>query len=159
MTAVTVQRCRLDRIHAITLTSTVDGLDPTLPHIQTLSSRYFISKECDDVSQTKGVCITLASINVVRKHTGSLFRPEEPHIAVLGGGITGLSSAYHLARKFPTTKITLIEGSNHVGGWLDSHRVNVGGGTVLLEKGPRTLRSSSKATSELVSVRHLSYMQ
>ena len=79
-------------------------------------------------------------------------RREEPHIAVLGGGITGLTSAYHLARKYPTTKITLIEGSNHIGGWLNSYRVDVGSGTVLLEKGPRTLRSSSKPALELVSV-------
>ena len=83
-------------------------------------------------------------------------RREEPHIVVLGGGITGLSSAFHLARKFPTTKVTLIEGSSRVGGWLDSNRVDMGGGTVLLERGPRTLRSSSKPALELVRVHHLS---
>lgn len=76
-------------------------------------------------------------------------------MVVLGGGITGLSAAYHLARKSPATKVTLIEGSDRVGGWLDSQRVQVGSGTILLEQGPRTLRSSSKAALELVSVYHL----
>ena len=98
-------------------------------------------------------CNSHFSVKAVQRCDSSLFcSQKEPHIAVLGGGITGLSAAFHLARKFPTTKITLIEGSNRVGGWLNSHRVDVGSGTVLLEKGPRTLRSSSKGTLELVSL-------
>ncbi|KAF9647653.1 Protoporphyrinogen oxidase [Thelephora ganbajun] len=96
---------------------------------------------------------SLRCTSVVRGYNGSLFcRREEPHIAILGGGITGLSATYHLARKYPATRITLIEGSDRAGGWLDSHRVDVGAGTVLLEKGPRTLRSSSKPALELINL-------
>ncbi|KAF7728740.1 hypothetical protein EC973_005578 [Apophysomyces ossiformis] len=74
-------------------------------------------------------------------------------VAILGGGISGLSAAYYLARLAPpTTKVVLVEGSNRVGGWIRSQRV--GRGTylspgealhdqqngILLESGPRSLR-------------------
>jgi len=77
-------------------------------------------------------------------------------IAILGGGITGLSSAFHLSRRYPSSKITLIEKSNRLGGWIQSKRVKIavpGGdvGNVVLEMGPRTLRVQSKAVLELVS--------
>ncbi|KAF9277313.1 hypothetical protein BGZ88_001246 [Linnemannia elongata] len=68
------------------------------------------------------------------------------HIAVLGGGISGLSTAWYLARTAPSNvKITLIEGTKRTGGWLHSDRVADpqhpnGKGSVLLERGPRSLR-------------------
>ncbi|KAF9145178.1 hypothetical protein BGX30_010053 [Mortierella sp. GBA39] len=68
------------------------------------------------------------------------------HIAVLGGGISGLSTAWYLARTAPpNVKITLIEGTKRTGGWLHSDRVADpqypnGKGSVLLERGPRSLR-------------------
>lgn len=80
-------------------------------------------------------------------------------VAILGGGISGLSAAYYLARIAPTTtKITLIEGKDRVGGWLHSRRVAPGKyqhmppkespatkaeeqkDSVLFEGGPRSLR-------------------
>jgi oxygen-dependent protoporphyrinogen oxidase len=75
-------------------------------------------------------------------------------IAVLGGGISGLSSAYYLARLAPiTTKIVLIEGKDRVGGWIHTHRVAPGEysrdklpklstdkDSILFEAGPRSLR-------------------
>lgn len=77
------------------------------------------------------------------------------HIAILGGGITGLSSAFYLSRRFPNSLITLLEKSSRLGGWIRSERVQVqdGNGTpasVVLEYGPRTLRPNSKALLELV---------
>jgi oxygen-dependent protoporphyrinogen oxidase len=73
------------------------------------------------------------------------------HVAVLGAGITGLSSAFHLARTFPRTKITLLEERPRVGGWINSQRIKLlDGRSVLLEAGPRTLRPNSKALLELV---------
>ena len=77
------------------------------------------------------------------------------NIAVLGGGVTGLSTAYYLSREFPHAKITLYEGSERLGGWLRSTPVEVEGGTVLFEGGPRTLRASAPsalATLEIVSI-------
>ncbi|KAK7512962.1 hypothetical protein IWZ03DRAFT_384490 [Phyllosticta citriasiana] len=72
-------------------------------------------------------------------------RPNAPKkIAVLGGGITGLSTAYYLSRSLPKATITLYEASNRLGGWLQSKREPVpgGGGYVTFEQGPRTLRKS-----------------
>ncbi|KAH7160209.1 hypothetical protein B0J13DRAFT_123972 [Dactylonectria estremocensis] len=67
-------------------------------------------------------------------------------IAVLGGGLTGLTTAYYLAKKLPpTANITLYEASDRLGGWIRTERVpvDVGGkkGTVLFERGPRSLTS------------------
>ena len=61
-------------------------------------------------------------------------------IAVLGGGITGLASAFYLSEALPNARITLYEGSPRLGGWLRSTSVDVGNGTVVFEQGPRTLR-------------------
>ena len=77
------------------------------------------------------------------------------NIAVVGGGITGLSAAYYLSREFPNANITLIEGSARLGGWLQSTPVKVENGTVLFEGGPRTLRASvpsALATLEIVHI-------
>lgn len=79
--------------------------------------------------------------------------PTASHdVAVLGGGITGLACAYYLTRELPTAKVTLYEGKDHVGGWIQSKRVPVKGGTVLFESGPRTLRPQSNGvlTASLV---------
>ena len=72
-------------------------------------------------------------------------------IAVLGGGLSGLSSAFHLSRRFPTAKVTLIEKQTRLGGWVRSQRVTIKeNASVLLEAGPRTLRPNSKSVLELV---------
>jgi NAD(P)-binding Rossmann-like domain len=65
--------------------------------------------------------------------------PEKSY-AVLGGGVTGLSAAYFLTRKFPNAKVTIYEASKRLGGWVDSEIVEVDGGQALFEWGPRSLR-------------------
>ena len=88
-----------------------------------------------------------------QKDTSS--KDSKNDIAVLGGGITGLSTAYYLSREFPTANITLYEGSDRLGGWLRSTPVEVEGGRVVFESGPRTLRSgtpSALATLEIVII-------
>ncbi|KZT70026.1 Protoporphyrinogen oxidase [Daedalea quercina L-15889] len=81
------------------------------------------------------------------------------HVAILGGGLTGLSSAFHLARRFPYSRISLLEKQSRVGGWVMSERVDVrvpsAQGTqhtahTLLEAGPRTLRPNGLAVLELI---------
>lgn len=64
-------------------------------------------------------------------------------VAVLGGGITGLASAFYLSQELPDAKITLYEGSPRLGGWLQSRRIDVGNGEVVFEQGPRTLRPAT----------------
>lgn len=68
-----------------------------------------------------------------------------PRFAVLGGGITGLSTAHYLTREFPRAKITIYEGSDRLGGWLNSKKVNVKHGEVVFEQGPRSLRPHTPA--------------
>lgn len=59
-------------------------------------------------------------------------------IAILGGGISGLSAAWFLRKKYERAQITLIEKENSLGGWMQtSHE-----GGFLFEKGPRTFQSS-----------------
>ena len=63
-------------------------------------------------------------------------------VAVLGGGITGLASAFYLSSTAPDTKVTLYESGPRLGGWLHSTSVDVGNGKVVFEQGPRNLRPS-----------------
>lgn len=82
-------------------------------------------------------------------------------VAVLGGGITGLSTAYHLARRLPaSSRIVVLEKENRVGGWVQSKRVRTKHGAleedVVVESGPRTLRPNGKALLELVRLALLS---
>ncbi|KAF5023155.1 hypothetical protein F66182_4788 [Fusarium sp. NRRL 66182] len=71
---------------------------------------------------------------------------KDAKIAVLGGGLTGLTTAYYLAKKLPTTaKITLYESTDRLGGWIKTDRVpvDVDGkrGIVSFERGARSLSS------------------
>ena len=60
-----------------------------------------------------------------------------PKVVVLGGGISGLSATWHLAKHLPkTASITLVDRSDRLGGWV--HTVKKDG--FLFETGPRTLR-------------------
>ena len=78
-------------------------------------------------------------------------------IAVLGGGVSGLTAAWNLARKGvanvgsqPQLEIALYEASNRVGGWIKSERSQEG---AVFELGPRSLRTAGvagKTSLELV---------
>ncbi|KZT54650.1 Protoporphyrinogen oxidase [Calocera cornea HHB12733] len=81
------------------------------------------------------------------------------HVMVLGGGLSGLTSAYYLARLLPASavRITLLDAAPRLGGWVRSDRLELEdgegrSGTVLLEAGPRTLRPNSGALLELVNM-------
>ena len=81
--------------------------------------------------------------------------PYAKNIAILGGGVTGLATAFDIARTVPDAKITIYERSNRLGGWLDSEITDVDGGEVLFEWGPRSLRpdmgGAGRSTINLVS--------
>ncbi|EME81547.1 uncharacterized protein MYCFIDRAFT_211877 [Pseudocercospora fijiensis CIRAD86] len=70
-------------------------------------------------------------------------QPASHDVGILGGGITGLASAYFLLRQHPNAKVTLYESKDRVGGWLESKRVPVKDGSVLFEAAARTLRPQS----------------
>jgi hypothetical protein len=71
--------------------------------------------------------------------------PAAPDIAILGGGITGSVAALYLSLWLPKAKITLYESKDRLGGWLESKHVEVTGGEVIFEQGPRTIRPLSPA--------------
>ncbi len=60
------------------------------------------------------------------------------NIVILGGGISGLSAAWFLAKKYERAQMTLIEKEGRLGGLVQtSHE-----GGFLFEKGPRTFQAS-----------------
>ncbi|CZR35216.1 uncharacterized protein FPRO_00662 [Fusarium proliferatum ET1] len=88
-------------------------------------------------------CNYTQSFNNGRKFVS---QAKDANIAVLGGGLTGLTAAYYLAKKLPSTaKITLYESSDRLGGWIKTDRVPVDvegkSGTVSFERGARSLSS------------------
>ena len=88
--------------------------------------------------------------NRCRRYASWPAYPER--VAVLGGGISGLASAYYVSQEFPQSKITVHEANKDSGGWIQSRRVEVPGGNVLFEYGARTLRPGQDAciTAQLV---------
>ena len=71
----------------------------------------------------------------------SMARSEK--FLILGGGISGLSAAYHLLGKVANPKnITLLESSSRLGGWIHSKRYDDG---AIFELGPRGLRPAGPA--------------
>lgn len=77
-------------------------------------------------------------------------------VGVIGGGISGLATAYFLTRNLPDAKVTLYESKDSIGGWLDSKRVPVHNGNVLFEPATRTIRPQANGvlTSRLVCCQH-----
>ncbi|PRP80426.1 protoporphyrinogen oxidase-like [Planoprotostelium fungivorum] len=61
-------------------------------------------------------------------------------IAILGGGVSGLTAGYLLSKKFPTATLHVIEGSSHFGGWVKTKKHSTPKGDFLFEKGPRSIR-------------------
>ncbi|KAF8706053.1 Catalyzes the 6-electron oxidation of protoporphyrinogen-IX form protoporphyrin-IX, partial [Rhizoctonia solani] len=82
-------------------------------------------------------------------------------IGVLGGGISGLATAFHLVRRLPPSfpvNVILFEKNKRLGGWIKSESVELsassnnasGTHSVVLETGPRTLRPRSLEMLELI---------
>ncbi|PWN28427.1 Protoporphyrinogen oxidase [Jaminaea rosea] len=66
----------------------------------------------------------------------------QPPIAVLGAGLSGLTTTLYLSRALPHRRIILFEASQRLGGWVQSERLQLPSGkqSVLLEAGPRSVR-------------------
>ncbi|KAI3392150.1 hypothetical protein diail_6128 [Diaporthe ilicicola] len=72
-------------------------------------------------------------------------------IAVLGGGLTGLTTAYYLTRFHPDAKITIYESEARVGGWIDTEQAEVitledNEETISFERGARVVSPQSNMT-------------
>lgn len=117
------------------------------------SSRAF--SVCDRRNQEPPIAFGLEYVHTDPKPPN----PSAKNIAVLGGGITGLTAAFELARTIPHATVTLWEKSQRLGGWLDSEIVEVPGGEVLFEWGARSFRVPERgglATANLVGARGMS---
>ncbi|KAH7027487.1 uncharacterized protein B0I36DRAFT_327198 [Microdochium trichocladiopsis] len=66
-------------------------------------------------------------------------------IAVLGGGLTGLTAAHYLARHAPDAQITLFEAGQTLGGWVHGSIEDTPEGKVVMQQGPRMIRSAKFA--------------
>lgn len=68
-------------------------------------------------------------------------------ILILGGGISGLSAAWFLHKKYPTAHLTLLEKAPQIGGCISTQKK----GNFLFEMGPRTFqRARSPKLLELI---------
>jgi len=78
-----------------------------------------------------------------------------PRVAVVGGGIAGLTAAAGLARARPDIEVLVLEGADRVGGKL--HRVQVAGAWVdvgaeaMLARRPEGVRAATEAGLELIA--------
>ncbi|KAI1756558.1 hypothetical protein F4782DRAFT_537665 [Xylaria castorea] len=116
----------------------------TLPH----------SKTCHrSLNRYKALCGSSNVAFKVRKqsYTTNDTGTNQSEIAVLGGGITGLTTAHYLARHAENAHITIYEASDRPGGWIKADRIDVEDkegqrGHVLLQNGPRMLRSGRAST-------------
>lgn len=73
------------------------------------------------------------------------------NVAVLGGGISGLSAAFSIVTRHKDVKVKLFEASSRYGGWIRSEKRK----DVIFEAGPRTIRPKGIAgntTLELIEV-------
>ncbi|KAF7545024.1 hypothetical protein G7046_g9656 [Stylonectria norvegica] len=92
-----------------------------------------------------------ASTNTLPRCRSYATEAKDARFAVLGGGLTGLTTAYYLAKQLPpSARITIYEGGDRLGGWIrtDKVPVDLGGkqGTVSFERGPRSLSSLAGST-------------
>lgn len=80
--------------------------------------------------------------------------PHNGRVAVIGGGISGLSFSYFLNKLRPDIKINIFESQNQPGGWIKSEYLQLKNEKqkVLLEKGPRTLRGVSDGSLLIIDV-------
>ncbi|GAV54150.1 hypothetical protein ZYGR_0AK06520 [Zygosaccharomyces rouxii] len=68
-------------------------------------------------------------------------------VGVVGGGISGLTFTYFLAKLRPDVHVTVFESNPRTGGWIRSLDTKDNeGGSIMLEQGPRTLRGVSDGT-------------
>ena len=70
------------------------------------------------------------------------------HIAVVGGGVTGLAAVEHLTRSAPQHRVTLLESSDRLGGHVRTVRTDDG---FIMEGGPDVLLTAKPAALDLAA--------
>jgi len=85
----------------------------------------------------------------------SLYKvPFNGRVAVIGGGISGLSFSYFLNKLRPDINIAIFESQDQPGGWIKSEylQLNNDKQKLLFEKGPRTLRGVSEGSLLIIDI-------
>lgn len=89
--------------------------------------------------------------------TSPYLQGEPKEIAIIGGGISGLATAYFIHEKWTSSyfrrpRVTIYESSDQLGGWIGSEKVGTPTGHIMIERGPRTLAASpaGRATMDVV---------
>ncbi|MEL6105265.1 MAG: protoporphyrinogen oxidase [Planctomycetota bacterium] len=72
-----------------------------------------------------------------------------PRVAVVGGGLSGLTVAFSIIRALPDAKITLYEASPDLGGVIHSERVSTSFGDFVLDHGADMFATDPPAAMEL----------
>ncbi|KAF9775342.1 hypothetical protein IL306_006553 [Fusarium sp. DS 682] len=130
--------------------STVVALlsSPAKPHLQLPLQRLngFRSLSTSSVLTRRRPIVACNYTQTFNNGRRFVSQAKDANFAVLGGGLTGLTAAYYLAKKLPSTaKITLYESSDRLGGWIKTDRVPVDiegkSGIVSFERGARSLSS------------------
>ncbi|POS73176.1 hypothetical protein DHEL01_v208423 [Diaporthe helianthi] len=111
------------------------------------SGRYFSSSAPALISATTAVSQPRTRRSYATTSGSSL--PGD--IAILGGGLTGLTTAYYLTRFNPDAKVTIYESQARVGGWIDTEKVEVTtlagtDETISFERGARVVSPQSSLT-------------
>ncbi len=70
-------------------------------------------------------------------------------VIILGGGVTGLTSAWALARSKPNSQVVLLESQSTPGGWIQSVRCPDG---AVHEIGPRSMRFRYRAGKQALAM-------
>lgn len=73
------------------------------------------------------------------------------HVVIVGGGISGLATAWFLQKYKPSLKVTLIEKSNRLGGWIKTYDQD----GFLFEKGPRGFRPKGSGLKTLALAKEI----
>lgn len=96
------------------------------PRSATPYSSYAFTREAphDAHSRSQWQTHSLPGASLRGYATASKPRPPKD-IAVLGGGLTGLTTAYYLTCFHPSARITIYEAQDRLGGWVDTERVEV----------------------------------
>src|SRR3546814_9050514 len=72
-------------------------------------------------------------------------------VAILGGGISGLATAWYLKKRYPELVVDVFEKKDHAGGNI--HSIHLGG--QISELGPRGIRPKGKGKYFLQMVNEL----
>jgi len=76
---------------------------------------------------------------------------KQPHVTIVGGGMTGLSAAFYLAKTIQAERLpirfTLVEASERLGGKVRTERWD----GFIIERGPDSLLARKKAAPQLIA--------